>query len=309
MSNEASVASTQVGPFDLRRVIIFCLFAFAISGSAALYLAMTGGLAAQPPTRLVLILAVWYMPGPALANILTRWVTREGFGDLWLRPRLREGWRAWVGAWFLPGLLTLAGMAFYFVLFRQHFDATLGTLAAIMEQAAAQTGQSVALSPWAVALIQTAQAFLIAPLLNALPSLGEEFGWRAYLQQKLMALGWRRAMVWMGIIWGAWHWPVIIQGYNYGLDYPGAPWLGLLAFTWFTFVFGTILGWLTVRGKSVWPAVIGHGAFNGIAGLATLFAQGDPNPILGPTPIGFVAGLAMSAVGMWLWLRDPTVDA
>jgi uncharacterized protein len=290
---------------DLRRVLIFCGFAFAISGSAAIYVALTGGLTDGMTGTTVLILAAWYMPGPALANLLTRWVTGEGFGDLWLRPKLRQGWRAWVGAWFLPGLLTLAGIAVYFVVFPQHYDGSLGTVQRLLEQAAVQTGQVVPISPWAFVALQTVQALLIAPLLNSLASLGEEFGWRAYLQQKLMVLGWRQAMVWMGVIWGVWHWPILALGYNYGFDYPGAPWLGMLAFVWFTFTFGTILGWLTLHGQSVWPAVIGHGAFNGIAGLAVLFSQGDPHPVLGPAPIGLVGGLLFTVVGLWLWLRTP----
>jgi hypothetical protein len=115
-------------------------------------------------------------------------------------------------------------------------------------------------------------------------------------------------MVWMGVIWGVWHWPVIALGYNYGLDYPGAPWLGMLAFVWFTFTVGTIIGWVTLRGGSVWPAVIAHGALNGIANLPSLFVTGAPNPLLGPLALGLVAGLPITAVGIWLWLAPPGVD-
>jgi membrane protease YdiL (CAAX protease family) len=79
----------------------------------------------------------------------------------------------------------------------------------------------------------------------------------------------------------------------------------MLAFVWFTFTFGTILGWLTLHGRSVWPAVIGHSAFNGIAALGTLFIQGEPHPVLGPGPIGLVGGMAFTVVGLWLWLRTP----
>lgn len=97
-----------------------------------------------------------------------------------------------------------------------------------------------------------------------------------------MPLGARRAFVLTGAIWGVWHWPVIAMGHNWGLDYPGVPWLGMLAMVWFTFLIGTFLGWATLRSGSVWPAVIGHGAINGIAGIAMLFARGRPNPLLGP---------------------------
>lgn len=289
---------------DWQRVAIFGLFAFVISGSSAIYIALQGGLAALSQVQTFALLALWTMPGLALANLLTRLVTREGWGDLWLRPRFRQGWRVWLIAWFLPALLVLAGGAVYFLIFPQHFDATLGPVQALLDQAAA-AGSVVPFGPDIFILIQLAQALLLAPLLNALPTLGEEFGWRAYLQPKLMVLGWRRAMVLTGVIWGVWHWPILAMGYNYGLEYAGAPWLGMLLFVWFTTLLGIVLGWLTMRGGSVWPAVIGHGALNGIAGLPALFVQGEPNPLLGPLAFGLIAGVPLVLVAAWLWWHPP----
>jgi hypothetical protein len=113
-------------------------------------------------------------------------------------------------------------------------------------------------------------------------------------------------MILMGVIWGLWHWPILALGYNYGFEYSGAPWLGMLVFIWFTTTFGTILGWLTIRGGSVWPAVIGHGALNGIAALPALFILGEPNPLLGPLAHGLIAGIPMSLVAAWMWWNPPT---
>jgi membrane protease YdiL (CAAX protease family) len=291
-------------PPDWRRIAIFFLLAFAISGSAALYIALNGGLAALAG-QATLILAAWYMPGPAVAHLLTRWITREGWGDLWLRPHFRRGWRAWVAAWFLPALLVMIGAVVYFLIFPQYFDRTFAPLRTIMERAAA-AGTPLPFSLEALLLIQVVQGVVLAPVLNAIPTLGEEFGWRAYLQPKLMALGWRRALILTGVIWGVWHWPIIALGYNYGLNYAGAPWLGMLAFVWFTTLFGIILGWLTLRGGSVWPAVIGHGALNGMAALPGLFVQGQPNPLLGPFVHGLIAGLPVLLVAVWMLWTPPT---
>ncbi|HXF63796.1 MAG TPA: CPBP family intramembrane glutamic endopeptidase [Caldilineaceae bacterium] len=282
---------------------MFLLFAYAIAGSAALYLALTGGLTGSPPLRLFLVLSLWYMPAPALAHLLTRWLTGEGWQHLYLRPHLRAGWPWWLIAWFLPALLVIAGAGVYFTLFPQHFDPGLTRLRDLLAQSAAQTGAMLPLSPSLLLVVQTLQAILIAPLLNALPTLGEEFGWRAYLQPKLLPLGWRPAMLWMGLCWGVWHWPILALGYNYGLDYPGAPWLGMLLFLWFTFTVGTLFGWLTARAASVWPAVIGHGALNGIANLPVLVVQGSPNPLLGPLAVGLIGGVGFALAGLYCWLR------
>lgn len=292
---------------DWRRVLVFCALAFAISGSAAFYLAQIGGLAALGGVQGYLVLGLWYMPGPALAHLLTRLVTREGWQGLWLRPRFRAGWRMWLVAWFAPALIIIAGAALYFAIFPQYFDRTLSTARGLLEQASA-AGTPVPFGPEVLILIQVVQGVVIAPVLNALPTLGEEFGWRAYLQPKLMPLGWRRAMLVMGVVWGVWHWPIVALGYNYGLAYAGAPWLGMLAFVWFTFTFGTLLGWLTLRGGSVWPAVIGHGALNGIAALPALFVQGEPNPLLGPLGHGVVAGIPLALLALWLWWHPPVEE-
>jgi membrane protease YdiL (CAAX protease family) len=119
----------------------------------------------------------------------------------------------------------------------------------------------------------------------------------------------------MGLIWGVWHWPAILMGHNYGLDYPGAPFLGPLAMVWFTLIAGTLLGWLTYRARSVWPAVIGHAALNGMANLGVVFVRGETNPLIGPWPVGLVGGVGFASVGLVLWLvpglwqRDEDSDA
>jgi membrane protease YdiL (CAAX protease family) len=159
-----------------------------------------------------------------------------------------------------------------------------------------------------VLLVQTAIALVMAPVLNAIPILGEEFGWRAYLQPRLMPLGGRRAMLWMGLIWGLWHAPMIALGHNYGLAYPGAPWTGIVAMTWFTFVFGTFIGWASLRAGSVWPAVIGHGALNGIAGIAPMVSKGQPNPLLGPSVAGLIGSIPIALVTLVLFLRPKSFD-
>lgn len=297
---------------DSRRILIYLLFAFGISWSVGLFIYLTGGLTNSPIlipalnlSRAFALIAVLYMPAPALAHVLTRLVTREGWQGTGLRPHFRRGWPYWLAAWGMPAVLTIVGAAFYFALFPQHFDPSSSTLQQMLDVAAQQVGQAIPLSINLLILIQVVQAVLLAPLINGLFTFGEEFGWRAYLQPKLMVLGWRKAMLLMGLIWGIWHWPVIFMGYEYGFDYPGAPWAGPLLFVWFTFLIGTFLGWLTVRGGSVWPAVIGHAALNGIANLPVLFVRGNPNPLLGPLPIGLIGSIGFAIVALWMFLREP----
>jgi membrane protease YdiL (CAAX protease family) len=115
--------------------------------------------------------------------------------------------------------MTILGAGLFFVVFRQYFDPSLK----VLSETLAESGQTISASLWTIVIIQTISGVLVAPLINSLFTFGEEFGWRAYLQPKLMPLGGRKVILLMGLIWGVWHWPVIAMGHNYGLDYPGVP--------------------------------------------------------------------------------------
>lgn len=291
------------GKLDTRRIIIFLGFAFAIAWIAGLIIYLTGGLTNSPQivpgvSLALVLLATVYMWAPALGNLLTRLVTREGWKDVGLRPCFKKGWPYWLAGWFLPALLTLFGAVLFFVLFPQYFDTSLS----VVHQQTALSPVLSSLSPWLFIALQLVAGVLISPIANSLATFGEEFGWRAYLLPKLVPLGGRKAMVLIGIIWGIWHWPVIFMGYEYGFNYPGYPWAGPLLFLWVTLGLGIFLGWLTLHAKSIWPAVIGHAAINGIAAAAVLATTGHPNRLLGPLPVGIIGfmGFALLAIAIFV---------
>ncbi len=293
---------------EKRRIGLYLLFAFGIAWTLYAVIYLTGGIADSrtlipgTPITVAIMLMTFSMWAPALANIFTRLITREGRQNLWLRPRLRSGWPYWLLMWVLPALLAILGAALYFAFFPQQFDPNMQSF---RDQVETLTGETMPIPTVVLVALQLLQAVLLAPALNAIATFGEEFGWRAYLQQKLMPLGVRRAMGAMGLIWGVWHWPVIVMGYNFGDAYPGAPWLGMLAMVWFTFVVGTVFGWAVIRADSVWPAVIGHGALNGIAAVGILFAVGEPHTLLGPTPVGLIGGIGWTTFALiLLWKAD-----
>ena len=305
----------KASSIDIKRVGIYLFFAFGIAWAFGLWVYLTGGIVNSPElfpgtgiTLAIALIALGYMWAPALAHILTRHLTKEGWKGSTIRPKLVKGWPAWIGAWLLPGVLTFLGVIVYFLVFRDQFDPNLGTLRQMVQSAEAQTGQAIPFSPWMLALIQLGVGIVIAPIINSLFTFGEEFGWRGYLQPKLMALGYRKALLVVGIIWGVWHWPVIAMGHNFGFDYWGAPWSGFLVMTVFTTTAGIIIGWLALRGQSVWPAVIAHAATNGIAGAGILFLQPDAqvNTLLGPISVGLVANIPWALLAVYLlWKGEP----
>jgi membrane protease YdiL (CAAX protease family) len=292
---------------DLKRILIYLAFAFGIAWLWALLLVFNGGLVNSPViipftnyTLAFFVLAFGYMFAPTLAHILTRLVTHEGWKNLSLRPKFKRGWPYWLAAWFLPGLLTLIGAVVFYLVMPQFYDPEMKLFAGQMEALAGAT--PIPMSMMALALLQFVQAILLTPILNGIFTFGEEFGWRAYLLPKLMPLGGRKAVLISGVIWGIWHWPVIAMGHNYGLEYAGAPWLGMLMMVVVTICLGALLSWVTLRGGSVWPAVIGHGAINGISAYGFLFLASQPNPLVGPAPTGVIGGIAFFVVTVLIFV-------
>jgi membrane protease YdiL (CAAX protease family) len=294
----------NLNPENKKRVILFLVFAFGIAWLTALVIYLTGGLensrvldANSGFTLAYVLLAGPYMWAPALANLLTRLITREGNHEYFLKPEIKRSWPYWLTAWLAPAILIALGALLFFVIFPQYFDSTFQ---AIRMQIAFSGQDATAVDIPQLILMQSLFAILIAPIINGIFTFGEEFGWRAYLLPKLQELGIRKALIISGIIWGVWHWPVIAMGYNYGSGYAGAPWLGMLMMTWVTIAWGVLIGWLALRGKSVWPAVIAHGALNGFAGISALLTRGSASPLVGPLPTGVIGSLAFTIAAAWV---------
>ena len=106
---------------------------------------------------------------------------------------------------------------------------------------------------------------VLLSLVTSLTTVQEEIGWRGFLQSKLLERNRRLpSVVFLGLIWAAWHLPLILAGFNY----PEAPVLGALVY----FPLAAVgvsgwLAWLTLRSKSLWPAVLFHAGFNSVGVL------------------------------------------
>jgi membrane protease YdiL (CAAX protease family) len=115
---------------------------------------------------------------------------------------------------------------------------------------------------WGVFVANVVVTALWFASLNSLVAFGEEFGWRGLLQHHLIErLGLVRGVGLLGYVWGIWHLPVNLAGWNY----PDTPVLGaLVLFPIKLIAVSFIMAWLTLRARSFWPAVLMHGSGNGI---------------------------------------------
>lgn len=158
------------------------------------------------------------------------------------------------------------------------------------------------LSPvWAYnsALLWLIMAAVVAGVtINALIAMGEELFWRGYLYEKLKHLGNLQASLRIGLLWGLWHAPVILMGYNY----PTHPLLGILMMTFFTLSLSPLLYFFRQKGGAVMTPAIFHGTINASAALSLIIFE-DPDPFLiGVT--GFIGIIVMSFASWYVIHQD-----
>ncbi|MBM6589498.1 CPBP family intramembrane metalloprotease [Brevibacterium sp. RIT803] len=148
--------------------------------------------------------------------------------------------------------------------------------------------------PVALAVIGYLLIMALGSALNVIVAFGEEVGWRGWLLTSLRPLGTWPALLIVGVIWGLWHAPLILLGYNFARpDITGVAFMvgGCI-------MLGILFGWLRLRTGSVWPAVAAHAALNGSAGmLLGLFIDGSAStPDMALVSFLGVSGWIVSAI-------------
>jgi membrane protease YdiL (CAAX protease family) len=159
----------------------------------------------------------------------------------------------------------------------------------------------------APAWLNVAAFFLLAAcvmIIRAVASgLGEEIGWRGFLAPALTEkFGFTRGAFLTGLIWGAWHLPILLfADYNAGTPW----WFGAPCFLVSVISSSVIMNWLRLRSGSLWTAAVVHGSHN-------LFIQVFFTPITAPRgeitkyaidEFGFVLPLVLAAFAFYFWRR------
>ena len=227
--------------------------------------------------------------------------------DMGWKPQIRKNIKNILIAWFSPIVLTAVGALLYFLIFPGHFDISgeYLTVSAGPEVLKQMEEQGVTYSMYIA--INAVAATTYAPLINMIPALGEEIGWRGFLYPQLKTrFGRKKGYLLGGFIWGAWHWPLIwLIGYEYGASaanpsgYVGFPISGMLVFSIVTTGLGIMHARLYEKSESIWLPALFHGAFNAAATLPLsicLTNTGNAR-LLGPASNGIIAALPFLIIG------------
>jgi len=125
-----------------------------------------------------------------------------------------------------------------------------------------------------IAIVNVLATMLVFGALNAVATIGEEFGWRGVFQAPFVKRhGLVGGVVLLGLVWGFWHLPVNLAGYNH----PRFPVIGaLVLFPALLVAHSMVLAWLTIAARSLWPAVFFHAGINSMyVGItASLWREG-----------------------------------
>lgn len=258
---------------DVRGAVAFVALAYLPAWLLTLPLWLTGeGLTwGWAPVVLVAMMFV-----PAMATfVVNKWVSPQpkqlraagmtGAGGI------RKWWRYAVMAWLGPPLTMTLALAVGYLLgvYQADWSGFSGLAAQTQLGSLGEAGSS----PATLAITQIVQVLTLG-WLNVIAASGEELGWRGYLLPALLPLGQPGAFLVTGVLWGVWHAPVLLLGYNY----PTVPIVvSFIMMVCFCTLVGVLLGWLRLASGSVWPPAIAHGFLNASAVLPLVFsAAGHP---------------------------------
>ena len=267
---------------DGRKVGEFLALAFGLSWAVAAGLVLAG--VEIGTLEWTFFLLVGFMWAPAIAAIVVQW--RRG-ASVRTTCGLAVGRLGWVGlAWVTPVALLAGTVAIATTLPGVSFTTDYGAFlleAGLPPEAVEEAVAELEALPVPPAVLFVVQGLVVGLTINAVAALGEELGWRGLLLSELAPMGFWKLSILTGAVWGVWHAPIVLQGYNF----PDAPVAGVAVMTGWTIVASPAYTYLTVRARSVLAATFLHGSFNGLAGLSLVYLEGST---LLTTPVG-VAGI------------------
>ena len=283
---------------SIQFIVLTCAVSWVVAG-VAIWL----GLRKAEGTAYVVFGAA-YMLLPAICAIILQIVHNEKpFSNLYISFKFNK-W--FIIAGIVPivfAFMTLGiNLLFPGVSFSATAEGFLSRLSA--EDVAAAAEQMAKFPPIVFLLISVVQALIAGYTINAFFAFGEELGWRGYLLRELQDRKFLYVSLVTGVVWGLWHFPLILIGHNYP-DYPVA---GVGMMVVFCILLSPVMTYIVIKSKSVITAAIFHGTMNAIAGITIMYVVGGNGIINGATGIaGFVA-LTLINVSFYLYDKFVTKE-
>lgn len=159
--------------------------------------------------------------------------------------------------------------------------------------------ESTHLPIWLFMVITLVSGLFAGITINALLAFGEEVGWRGYLLRQFSGQPFISSAIFIGIIWGLWHAPLILLGHNY----PQHPIAGVFCMMAMCIPLAIIIQYFRIKSGSVIVAAIMHGTFNAMAGAPLMFLNDYNDLVDGQTGIVGITVLVVVAFALFLYDR------
>ncbi len=254
-----------------------------------------------------LVISTLYMFTPALAAII---VQSFIYKQPWRKPlgvSLNFNW--WfLAAWLLPCVFALATLGVSLLLPGIEYSPEMEGLyqqmqsAAIPSEQAEQIRNQLANLPVQGIWLMLVQSLIAGATINTVVAFGEELGWRGLLHKELSFLGFWQSSWIIGLVWGLWHAPLIMQGHNY----PQHPVIGVGMMVIFTSLMSPLFSYIRSKTQSVIAATIMHGSINATGGLALLFIKGGNDLTIGIT--GLAGLIVLASLNLVLLMKDSNLS-
>ena len=279
----------------IRFSIIVCLFSWTMAAVAH----WGFGMGADTPVGLMAF-STAYMFFPMLTALVLQAIDKEKFNHTGLVNFKIRG--PWLVAWLLP-----VAMVFLCILVNGLMPGVELTYNAEQlinqyhipedqqELVREQMGQYPA---WIMAVSVVLSGLLAGITINAIAAFGEEYGWRNYLVGALREVKFWKAALFIGVVWGIWHLPLILMGHNY----PNEPQWGVLLMVVFCVLAGVLELYFVLKAKSMIVAAVLHGTINAVSGMTIYFTLGGNDFLNGMT--GLSGFIAMGLTILCIWVYD-----
>ncbi len=255
----------------------FILFTFSASWLLAGLYALAGFDAHSPLFSLV---AMVYMLVPAVVVVFLQMRHHGGnvATSLWVSFSVN---RWFFVALFLPALLVALSVVFNLLVPGVVFNVGEGSYV---------SGRIV--------LLVVLAGFVAGCSINALFAFGEELGWRGYMVRRLVGLPLLPASLFIGLVWGVWHAPLILLGHNY----PSHPVAGVFMMVAFCMLLSPLMVYITLKSRSVVASAVMHGTVNALAGFPLLCLVGGSDLSNGLQ--GYAGFAAVTVISLMFFLFD-----
>lgn len=284
-----------------KRLLTFILLAFLPMVAVGLTMHFSGastvGLPEDPsaidPLAAVkgLVFSAGAMLIPLLAVLFTQLIFKEPvLKGLGVSFRINRWW--WTG-WLLMPLIAFATLGVTLLMPGARWTPDGEMVQSALRSMPEGTGL------WGCLAVVVISGMLNGLTVNALFAFGEEIAWRGFLMKEFKGKHLLAAALWIGVIWGLWHAPLILNGHNY----PQHPVAGVFMMVVFCLLLTPMLMYFRQKSGSVIVPAILHGTFNAVAGISAMVVTPANDLLYGGAGLSGFIVLLMTDACLYLYDR------